>query len=156
MFSSHLTLAQPVTCSQCSVDPWSSYGAAWASELSCTSMMASGFFRSAENASKLGPIMKAHLQPEGFLVNHKKSNWDPTPSLSRLRFSYDAVSRVISVHEGKLDKFVNERNRILGQKAVSQRQIAPLAGQLLAMQKALGPEARLKSRYLFYGLKIAC
>ena len=59
-----------------------------------------GVFRSAENAPKLGPIMKAHLQPEGFLVNHKKSNWDPTPSLSRLRFSYDAISRVISVPEG--------------------------------------------------------
>ena len=79
-----------------------------------------GVFRSAENAPKLGPIMKAHLQPEGLLVNHKKSNWDPTPSLSRLRFSYDAISRVISVPEGKLDKFVNERNRILGQKAVSE------------------------------------
>ena len=85
-------------------------------------------FRSAENASKLGPIMKAHLQSAGFLVNDKMSNWDPTPSLSRLGFSYDAVSMVISVPEGKLDKFVNERNRILGQKAVSPRQIAALAG----------------------------
>ena len=106
-----------------------------------------GVFRSAENASKLGPIMKAHLQSAGFLVNDKKSNWDPSPSLSWLGFSYDTVSRVISVPESKLDKFVN---RILGQKAVSPRQIAALAGQLLAMQKALGPEARLKSRYLSF------
>ena len=37
-----------------------------------------------------------------------------------MRFSYDAISRVISVPEGKLDKIVNERNRISDQKAVSE------------------------------------
>ena len=109
-----------------------------------------GVFRSAENATKSGPIMKAHLQSAGFLVNDKKSNWDPSPSLTWLGFSYDAVSRVISVPEGKLDKFVKECNCTLGQKAVSPRQIAAIAGQLLAMQKALGPETRLKSRYLSF------
>ena len=111
-----------------------------------------GVFRSAENAPKLGPIMKAHLQPEGLLVNRKKSNWDPTPSLSRLRFSYDAISRVISVPEGKLKTSLSMNATAYWARRQSQRQIASLlAGQLLAMQKALGPEARLKSRYSFYG-----
>ena len=94
--------------------------------------------------------IKSDLQHAGFLINHSKSNWVPTKHLSWSGFEFDSSSMTLKVNERKVEKFLDQCRWILQASSVSPRQVAVAVGQLLAMQRALGSQARLRTRYLHF------
>ena len=109
-----------------------------------------GTFSSLSEAAKISLLMQHHLAQAGFLVNMGKSKWIPSQSLDWLGFHFNSVTMQISVSTKKLDKVKLTCHDLLKQKTVSSRQVAALTGQIIAMQRAIGPESRLMTRFLTY------
>ena len=103
-----------------------------------------------QEAGIISNRIKSDLQSAGFLINHSKSNWVPTKHLSWLGFEFDSSSMTLKVNERKVEKFLDQCRRILQASSVSPRQVAVAVGQLLAMQRAVGPQARLRTCYLHF------
>ena len=101
-----------------------------------------------QEAGLISNRIKSDLQNAGFLINHSKSNWIPPKHLSWLGFEFDSSSMTLKVNEQKVEKFLDQCRRILRVSSVSPRQVA--VGQLLAMQRAVGPQTRLRTCYLHF------
>ena len=105
-------------------------------------------FRTLEEANKLAPKIKADLIDAGFLINEQKSNWEPSQVFSWLGFNFDSTSMRISVDEEKIINVVKNIKSVLHRRMVSPRQVAQIVGQLIAMGRAIGNQARVMTRDL--------
>ena len=106
-----------------------------------------GAATSLRDAEVMSHNMKRDLQFAGFLINQTKSNWDPAQHLSWLGFEFDSNSMVLQAKDRKICKFIEQCAGLLQARRVSPRQVAAVVGQLLAMQRAVGPEVRIRTRY---------
>ena len=109
-----------------------------------------GVFSSYQEGRRIAPIMKSHLQQSGFLINEDKSNWEPSQSLAWLGFLFDFSNMTLSVSVIKMQKVIDLCGTLLKVQKVSPRQIAKVVGMIIAMQKAIGQEARFMTRYLTF------
>ena len=144
-----------VTYSQNLLDLLSLTGAVWAFVHLCIWTMASVF---SETATKLPhnhlsciPIWCSQVS----LLIRKKSKWIPQKKLDWLGFSFDSATMQITVSEQKIEKVIAVCNYLMHKATVSPRQIASIVGQLISMQRAIGPESRLMTRYLTFRIQDA-
>ena len=105
---------------------------------------------SLRDAEVMSHDMKRDLQFAGFLINQTKSNWDPAQHLSWLGFEFDSNSMVLQAKDQNICKLIEQCAGLLQARRVSPRQVAAVVGQLLAMQRAVGPEVRIRTRYLHF------
>ena len=109
-----------------------------------------GAATSLRDAEIMSHDMKRDLQFAGFLINQTKSNWDLAQHLSWLGFEFDSNSMVLQAKDRKICKLIEQCAGLLQARRVSPRQVAAVVGQLLAMQRAVGPEVRIRTRYLHF------
>ena len=109
-----------------------------------------GVFHSESQAIIQSQLMRADLLESGFLVNNNKSRWSPSQSLDWLGFRFDSTTMLIRAGQAKVDKVIRSCSILLEATTVSPRQVAAITGQLIAMQRAIGPECRLMTRFLSF------
>ena len=107
-------------------------------------------FRTYLDAQRGSQLLQNYLQQSGFQVNSKKSRWQPSQQLEWLGFNFDSTNMKISVNEAKIQKDIQTCTFLLSKQTESARQMAGLVGQLISMQRALGPNARMRTRQLSY------
>ena len=109
-----------------------------------------GVFNSKENAISQSRIMLSTIESSGFIINAEKSNWVPAQTLDWLGFHFNSTTMQISVSHKKIEKVMITCYNLLNKKTVSPRHVAALIGQIIAMQRAIGPESRLMTRFLSF------
>ena len=86
----------------------------------------------------------------GFLINEKKSNFEPRQSGEHLGFLLDLAKGVFSIPDKKFDDLFELIQKILTNASnVSARTISRVTGTLISRELALGPIVRLQTRGLY-------
>ena len=86
----------------------------------------------------------------GFLINEKKSNFEPRQSGEHLGFLLDLAKGVFSIPDKKFDDLFELIQKILTNASnVSARTISRVAWTLISRELALGPIVRLQTRGLY-------
>ena len=100
-----------------------------------------------EQALNVSVQVQLDIERAGFVVNEKKSNWEPVRRIQWLGFIVDSNDCKFYVSQEKLSIF----NRVIDillrvDRRLTARDLAKFVGRAVSMEKALGRVARLMSR----------
>ena len=94
-------------------------------------------------------MVLADLENAGLVLNVEKSHLEPQQTGVWLGFILDLGKGVFKVPVDKIRKLTTSIQNIPAKGRVSVRQLASVVGQIISMGIAVGPIARLRSRYLY-------
>ena len=102
-----------------------------------------------ERAKLAGRIIESDLTSAGFFINRKKSNFEPVQSGKWLGVIIDTRKMSFTVPTEKIKKLKAEIEHTIDSPTCTPKLLARVAGQLAAMQVAIGPLVRLFTRSLY-------
>ena len=102
-----------------------------------------------EKGQEAGFRIKSDLESAGFIVNRKKSIWDPTQKIVFLGFSVSTTDMIYEVPKKKVEKFKVLAEAILKSGKACAKDISRVTGRLVSMQPALGNLVYLTTRCMF-------
>jgi len=101
------------------------------------------------DAVKIARRVKQDLALAGFVVNDKKSDWQPKQRFPMLGLYVDLLEGKFTVPQSRIVRFESLLGRVCKKKSPLAKEIAALTGHILSMSLALGPVCRLWTRGLY-------
>jgi len=102
-----------------------------------------------EEAFLSSGIVRKLLIDCGFVINEKKSIWEPTKSLTWLGVKVDLIKNIFHISDNRIQSLLNSCEKLLSSPYTTARTISRLAGKIVSMKFVLLNIVRLKTRFLY-------
>lgn len=109
----------------------------------------SGGSRPQASAQQVSRRLKGDLEQAGFIVNDRKSCWEPSDVLNQLGYVLDLKNGLLTVSGERIQKLKKALAGLVRAHYTNARELAKVAGYLLSMSMVLGPVARLWTRAIY-------
>ena len=104
---------------------------------------------------KAGSIIRRDLEEAGIVLNFEKSIWTPVQVGKFLGFIVDTTKMELRVPEEKTTTLLAKIEEVLVKGVCDAKSISRIAGRVISMTPALGPIARLFTRYMYNFIHIS-